>query len=90
MLAFRIARVLGLGAALMTAQVARAQEDAAPAKVSFYFVAHEDDWQLFMNPSAFEDVANAKVRTVFIHTTAGDAGLGTGTRGRKHPYFRAR
>ena len=27
-------------------------------KVSFYFAAHEDDWQLFMNPSAFADVAD--------------------------------
>jgi hypothetical protein len=24
-------------------------------KVSFYFAAHEDDWQLFINPNAFEN-----------------------------------
>ena len=35
---------------------ALAQESKRPDKVSFYFAAHEDDWQLFMNPSAFEDV----------------------------------
>ena len=45
-----------------------------PDKVSFYFAAHEDDWQLFMNPSAFQDVINGAAKTVFIHMTAGDAG----------------
>jgi hypothetical protein len=59
-------------------------------KVSFYFAAHEDDWQLFMNPSAFEDVVNPTTKTVFIHMTAGDAGLGAGTGGRKHPFYLAR
>src|SRR5262245_29372388 len=37
-------------------ELALAQESKRPDKVSFYFAAHEDDWQLFMNPSAFEDV----------------------------------
>jgi hypothetical protein len=64
--------------------------DAAGEKVSFYFAAHEDDWQLFMNPSAFADVADPKAKTVFVHTTAGDAGLGVGAGGRKHPYYLAR
>lgn len=59
-------------------------------KVSFYVVAHEDDWQLFMNPSAFEDVAGGAAATVFIHVTAGDDGMGTGTGGRKQPYYLAR
>ena len=54
-------------------------------KVSFYFAAHQDDWQLFMNPTAFNDVAGAKTKAVFVHMTAGDAGSGIGTRGRKHP-----
>ena len=58
-------------------------------RVSFYFSAHEDDWQLFMNPSAFRDVRDG-VKTVFIHVTAGDGGLGTGNGGRKHPYYVAR
>jgi LmbE family N-acetylglucosaminyl deacetylase len=58
-------------------------------RVSFYFSAHEDDWQLFMNPSAFRDVRDG-VKTVFIHVTAGDGGLGTGNGGRRHPYYLAR
>lgn len=64
------------------------QNDAK--RVAFYFAAHEDDWQLFMNPSAFHDVLDANVKVVFIHTTAGDAGLGTNTGGRKHSYYAAR
>jgi hypothetical protein len=59
-------------------------------KASFYFAAHEDDWQLFMNPSAFLDVTDSKTKTIFVHVTAGDAGSGTGTRGRKHPFYLAR
>jgi hypothetical protein len=59
-------------------------------RVSFYFAAHEDDWQLFMNPSAFRDVRDGGAKTVFIHVTAGDAGLGTKSGGRKHPYYLAR
>jgi len=58
--------------------------------VLFYFAAHEDDWQLFMNPSAFEDVSGAASKTVYIHITAGDDGLGAGSGGRKHPYYLAR
>src|SRR5512138_99975 len=67
-----------------------AQDGKRPDKVSFYFAAHQDDWQLFMNPSAFEDVAGGAAKTVFVHVTAGDAGLGTGTGGRQHPYYLAR
>jgi hypothetical protein len=58
--------------------------------VSYYFAAHEDDWQLFMNPAAFHDVRNEKTKVVFVHVTAGDNGLGTGSGGRKHPYYLAR
>src|SRR5262249_49547244 len=65
-------------------------DGAASRKVSFYFVAHEDDWQLFMNPSAFTDVTGGAARTVFVHVTAGDDGLGTGAGGRKQPYYLAR
>ncbi len=57
--------------------------------VSYYFSAHEDDWQLFMNPSAFRDVLDG-IKTVFIHVTAGDGGLGTKNGGRQHPYYLAR
>jgi hypothetical protein len=79
------ALILGVG----LAQGVNAQ-DAVRERVSFYFAAHEDDWQLFMNPSAFMDVADPKTKTVFFHITAGDAGNGIGTRGRKHPYYLAR
>ena len=69
---------------------ALAQERNRSDKVSFYFAAHEDDWQLFMNPSAFEDVISGAAKTVFVHLTAGDAGLGIGMGGRKHPFYLAR
>lgn len=69
---------------------ALAEEAKRPDKVSFYFAAHEDDWQLFMNPSAFQDVINGAAKTVFVHMTAGDAGLGMGRGGRKHPFYLAR
>jgi hypothetical protein len=79
-----------LFAALLQAQSALAQEARSYERVSFYFAAHEDDWQLFMNPSPFRDVADSKTKTVFVHLTAGDAGLGIGNGGRKHPYYLAR
>jgi hypothetical protein len=69
---------------------ALADDVARPDKVSFYFAAHEDDWQLFMNPSAFKDVIKDAAKTVFVHVTAGDAGAGMGYNGRKFPYYRAR
>jgi hypothetical protein len=59
-------------------------------KVSFYFAAHADDWQLFMNPSAFQDVVAPATKTVFIHVTAGDVGLGAGNGGRRFPLYQAR
>lgn len=58
--------------------------------VSFYFSAHQDDWQLFMNPSAFRDVIDGNTKSVFIHMTAGDAGLGSKNGGRKYPLYLAR
>jgi LmbE family N-acetylglucosaminyl deacetylase len=61
----------------------------APRRTSFFFSAHPDDWQLFMNPAAFRDVL-AGVKTVFIHVTAGDAGHGTAQGGHRHPYYLAR
>jgi hypothetical protein len=51
----------------------------AASSTSFYVVAHEDDWQLFMGLNAALDVPAPDSKTVFVHTTAGDAGLGTGT-----------
>jgi hypothetical protein len=62
----------------------------APQRVSLYFSAHQDDWQLFMNPAAFKDVLDGHAKCVFIHMTAGDAGLGTRNGGRKHPFYLAR
>lgn len=59
-------------------------------KVAFYFAGHQDDWQLFMNPAAFYDVLDTDTKAVFIHMTAGDAGLGANTGGRKYPYYAAR
>ena len=70
----------------LPAQAAEIKSD----KVSFYFAAHEDDWQLFMDPTAFEDVLGGAAKTVFVYTTAGDDGLGMGTGGRKFPYYLAR
>jgi hypothetical protein len=58
-------------------------------RTAFYFAAHQDDWQLFMNPPAFVDV-RAGGACVFVHITAGDAGLGTGTAGRGQPLYLAR
>jgi hypothetical protein len=84
---------LMIAAALCAASAlpATAAEPApAPDKVSFYFAAHEDDWQLFMNPSAFLDVADPKTKTVFVHVTAGDAGRGLGNGGRRFPLYLAR
>lgn len=51
--------------------------------VTFYVVAHADDWQIFMNPEAFKDITNAENKVVFIVTTAGDAG-------KKDNYWQAR
>ena len=86
----RIATIALFLFAAMPALPLRAADTVRPDKVSFYFAAHEDDWQLFMNPQAFQDVINGAAKTVFIHMTAGDAGLGIGWGGRKHPFYLAR
>jgi hypothetical protein len=90
---YRFVAKLCLVLGMLPVQSAFAGEDGPrqpPAKVSFYFAAHQDDWQLFMNPSAFQDVVNGARKTVFVHMTAGDAGLGMGKGGRRHPFFLAR
>jgi hypothetical protein len=79
-----------LAGAVLSGASALAEDGKRPDKVSFYFAAHEDDWQLFMNPSAFQDVMGGATKTVFVHLTAGDAGLGIGLGGRKHPFYLAR
>jgi hypothetical protein len=58
--------------------------------VAFYFAAHEDDWQLFMNPNAYHDVQRDSTKVVFVYLTAGDAGAGLGNAGRSQPYYLAR
>ena len=59
-------------------------------RVAFYFGAHPDDWQLFMNPNAYYDVQKPSNKVVFVYVTAGDAGVGLGTGGRSQPYYLAR
>ena len=82
--------ILSTVALCLIATIPASGGDRPPDKVSFYFAAHADDWQLFMNPSAFNDVADPATRAVFIHVTAGDAGLGSGNGGRRFPLYQAR
>ena len=56
--------------------------------MSVFTVAHEDDWQLFMNPEAYHAMNEPQEKAVFIHVTAGDAGAGVG--GEPVPYYLAR
>jgi hypothetical protein len=71
-----------------------AESTVAPGQntniVAFYFGAHPDDWQLFMNPNAYYDVQRPSNKVVFVYVTAGDAGLGLGDGGRAQPYYLAR
>lgn len=60
----------------------------SPPTVSVFTVAHEDDWQLFMNPEAYHAMDEPQEKAVFIHVTAGDAGAGIG--GEPVPYYLAR
>ena len=50
----------------------------SPPMVSIFTVAHQDDWQLFMNPEAYHGMDEPQEKAVFIHVTAGDAGAGAG------------
>lgn len=43
-------------------------------KLAVYAVAHQDDWQLFMDPNVSADLLDPGCKTVIIHTTAGDGG----------------
>src|SRR4029079_13700308 len=83
----RVIAAACLAGAIGAAAPGLADEAKRPNKVSFYFAAHEDDWQLFMNPSAFQDVIGGAAKTVFVHVTAGDPGVGTGFGGGKDPVF---
>lgn len=44
------------------------------SSISFYIIAHADDWQLFMQPVVFHELLDTSIKVVFIVTTAGDAG----------------
>ena len=60
-------------------------------RVSFYFSAHPDDWQLFMGEEVWKDIQDPLNRTVFFLTTAGDAAMGVNTGdGASQPYYLAR
>jgi len=52
-------------------------------QADIYFSAHQDDWQLFMDPEIGRSMANKSCRTVIVHITAGDAG-------RDEKYWKAR
>ena len=60
----------------------------SPPVDSIFTVAHQDDWQLFMNPEAYHGMDEPQEKAVFIHVTAGDAGAGAG--GEPVPYYLAR
>jgi hypothetical protein len=53
---------------------------AGAARVVFYIGAHQDDWQLFMSPQAYDDLVTDDTTVIFIYTTAGDAGEAPGWR----------
>ena len=74
---------------LLVASPLPAQEVKRADKVSFYFAAHEDDWQLFMNPSAFEDVTGGAAKTVFVHLTGSAGTISERINARVHEYMPA-
>jgi len=43
-------------------------------EISFYIVAHADDWQLFMYPNVYNDLVASGSKVVYVITTAGEAG----------------
>lgn len=67
---------------------APAMDPHANAGVSIFVVAHQDDWQLFMNPEAYRRMDEPAEKAVFVHVTAGDAGKGI--TGEPVPYYLAR
>lgn len=60
-------------------------ESVGCSGTSVYVLAHQHDWQLFMNPKAYKDIAEDSCKTIFIHLTAGDAGKGDGPD--DNPYY---
>jgi hypothetical protein len=85
---FAIAGMGLLAAACVSAPVS-GPKPPSPPMVSVFTVAHQDDWQLFMNPEAYHAMNEPQEKAVFIHVTAGDAGAGAGGPG-PVPYYLAR
>jgi len=72
---------LGLSGLVLVGQPVIVQ--AQSGRVAFYVVAHQDDWQLFMN--AFKDVTTPPSKIVFVYTTAGGACGPDGNNPEGHP-----
>lgn len=51
--------------------VVKSQEASAYLDVSYYVIAHQDDWQLFMGTNVANDILSGE-KVVIIHITAGD------------------
>lgn len=83
------AGLLALASACVSAPAEQAARPPSPPMVSVFAVAHQDDWQLFMNPEAYHAMNEPQEKAVFIHVTAGDAGAGAGGPG-PVPYYLAR
>jgi len=60
-------------------------ESVGCSGTSVYVLAHQHDWQLFMNPKAYKDIQAATCTTAFIFLSAGDAGHGV-----TDDYYKAR
>ena len=77
---------LGISTIIICMNLSHAQN------LDVYVSAHPDDWQLFMNPNAFESLQKDDTKVMFLHTTAGDAGQGMNnnyTLAREEGSFRA-
>jgi len=63
---------------LLLSLIISSQAIAQPVtNVSFYVVAHQDQWQLFMGLNAYNDISAGKAhKVVFIYVTAGDSSCG--------------
>lgn len=83
------AGLLLLASACASAPTDNASRPPSPPTVSVFAVAHQDDWQLFMNPEAYHAMNEPQEKAVFIHVTAGDAGAGAGGSD-PVPYYLAR
>ena len=70
--------LLAAAGACASAPTAPETPPPSPPMVSVFTVAHQDDWQLFMNPEAYHGMDEPQEKAVFIHVTAGDAGAGAG------------